>query len=323
MNIDLVKSLIFGHAIADALGVPVEFRTRAQLEADPVVDMRGYGTYDVPAGSWSDDTSMTLCLLESLARLGRIDYADIMANFVSWMDEAKFTPTGVMFDIGRGTMQALMKFTHGTEPLLCGGGSSYDNGNGSLMRISPMALYLYKQKGIRLSWQDLSLVHDMSKLTHSHARSLMACGIYVLVAVQLLNGANVPEAIKSGVGMAHRLYGQHDEFAEEMGVYERLWDVQAFGQLHQDYIKSSGYVVDTLEAVLWCLLNTQDYRSCVLTAVNLGEDTDTVGAISGGLAGLAYGADSIPAEWQSALLRRDFIEKLCDEFSKKVDFLLY
>jgi ADP-ribosylglycohydrolase len=261
---------------------------------------------------------MTLCLLESLARLGRIDYTDIMSNFVSWMNEAKFTPTGVMFDIGRGTMQALMKFTHGTEPLLCGGGGPYDNGNGSLMRIAPMALYLYEQKGTNLSWEDLSVVHDISKLTHAHARSLMACGIYVLVAVQLLDGSNVPDAIKTGLGMAQRLYGQHDEFAEEMSVYERLWDVQAFEQLPKDTIKSSGYVVDTLEAVLWCLLNTQDYQSCVLTAVNLGEDTDTVGAIAGGLAGLAYGMDSIPAEWQSALLRRDYIANLCDEFGKKV-----
>lgn len=318
MDIDLTESLIFGHAIADALGVPVEFQTREQLETDPVVDMRGYGTYDVPAGSWSDDTSMTLCLLASIARLGHIDYTDIISNFVGWMNEAKFTPTGVMFDIGRGTMQALMKFTHGTEPLLCGGGGPYDNGNGSLMRIAPMALYLYEQKGTNLSWEDLLVVHDISKLTHAHGRSLMACGIYVLVAVQLLDGSNVPDAIKAGLGMAQRLYGQHDEFAEEMNVYERLWDVQAFEQLPKDTIKSSGYVVDTLEAVLWCLLNTQDYQSCVLTAVNLGEDTDTIGAIAGGLAGLAYGMDSIPTEWQSALLRRDYIENLCDEFGKKV-----
>ena len=181
-----------------------------------------------------------------------------------------------------------------------------------------MALYLYEQKGTNLSWEDLSVVHDISKLTHAHARSLMACGIYVLVAVQLLDGSNVPDAIKTGLGMAQRLYGQHDEFAEEMSVYERLWDVQAFEQLPKDTIKSSGYVVDTLEAVLWCLLNTKDYQSCVLTAVNLGEDTDTVGAIAGGLAGLAYGMDSIPAEWQSALLRRDYIANLCDEFGKKV-----
>ena len=315
---DQIKALILGHAVGDALGVPVEFDTREQLVEHPVTKMLGYGAYDVPAGSWSDDTSMTLCLIESLARLGKVDYADIMRNFLRWMDEAEFTPTGEMFDIGRGTMQALMKFHYGTEPLKCGGASDHDNGNGSLMRIAPLVPYLYKRYGIELPEQAMQVVHEMSALTHAHARSQVACGIYVLIAVRLMEGQGLHEAITAGLQAAHRFYEGEEQFRDETVAYQRLWDAQALAKLPVEAIKSSGYVVDTLEAVIWCLLITGSYSECVLKAVNLGEDTDTVGAIAGGLAGLAYGLDSIPAEWLAMLLRRDKIENLCEKFAQSV-----
>ena len=314
-----VRAMLFGHAIGDALGVPVEFQTREELSRNPVAEMRGFGSYDVPAGAWSDDTSMTLCLMESLARLSAVDYDDIMRNFVRWMDEAEFTPTGVMFDIGRATMQALMKFVHGTEPLLCGGRSGYDNGNGSLMRISPMAPYLYSKKGTMLSEADMRLIHEVSMLTHAHARSQMACGIYCLIALRLLDGMALTDAIDKGLRCAKDFYGAQSGFQREMETYGRLWDVDAFRALPETSIKSSGYVLDTLEAALWCLLNTTGYKECVLNAVNLGEDTDTVAAIAGGLAGLSYGWEAIPQEWKDGLLRADLMDDLCRKFAEAMD----
>lgn len=319
LETDMIHAMIFGHAIGDALGVPVEFLSHGELSKHPVTDMRGFGTYNVPAGSWSDDTSMTLCLMESLARLGRVDYDDIMKNFLCWMNEAKFTPTGVMFDIGRATRQALMRYAKGEKPLICGGRSGHDNGNGSLMRISPIALYLFRRKGAQLDGDDLRLVHEVSSLTHAHVRSQMACGIYTLIAVRLLSGSATEKALGDGILAAHDFYGSVEAFSDEMKTYERLWDMDVFRTLPAREIKSSGYVVDTLEAVLWCLLNTGSFRECVLKAVNLGEDTDTVAAIAGGLAGLAYGWDGIPQEWKDGLQRADLIDGIFRDFVKMLE----
>ena len=141
MDLDLIKAMIVGHAIGDALGVPVEFMSREEIAHDPVAEMRGYGTHHQPPGTWSDDTSMTLCLLESIVRLGRIDCKDIMDNFVSWLRRAEFTATGITFDVGIASQAGIQRYEQGTPPLACGGSGEYDNGNGSLMRIAPLAIY--------------------------------------------------------------------------------------------------------------------------------------------------------------------------------------
>ena len=316
-----IEALIFGHAIGDALGVPVEFRGRDELLADPVREMRGFGSHPVPTGAWSDDTSMTLALVESISRLGYLDLADVMENFRKWMDEAAFTPTGNVFDMGRTCGLAIYNFKRGFSPTECGGRGEGDNGNGSLMRIAPIVPYLYVKYGSRLPKEALAEVHDASALTHAHPRSQMACGIYVLIAVRLLDGAGLDEAIEDGLAEARNRYAADDCFRAEVETYHRIWDVASFRALPLDTIRSSGYVVDTLEAVLYCLLTTNNYADCVLKAVNLGEDTDTVGAIAGGLAGLAYGLDAIPQQWQDALIQRDEIQALCASFAEALRHL--
>ncbi len=317
LDLEPIKAAIYGHAIGDALGVPVEFETRETLEENPVLDMRGFGEHDVPEGTWSDDTSMTLAFMDSLIRLRRIDYADIMDNFVRWVNEAKFTATGELFDIGRGTRQALVKYWKGVPPLECGGQSDGDNGNGSLMRIAPLALYLYAKHGSALADADMDLVHDISALTHGHPRSKMACGIYTLVAVRLLDGQKITVAITEAMKAAQAYYGKEEEYTPEMGTYSRLWD-SGFAVLPEDKIRSSGYVVDTLEATLWCLLNTNDYSSCVLRAVSLGGDTDTVAAVAGGLAGVAYGWEEIPRKWVEILKNKEELDDLCKAFGRVI-----
>ena len=301
--LSFVKALIVGYAIGDALGVPVEFQSRYKLEENPVVDMRGYGTHNVPAGTWSDDTSMTLCLLESLSRLGHVDYDDIMNNFVCWMTKGEFTATWSVFDVGITTQRAIARFSPESKssqsvPVLeCGESGEKSNGNGSLMRIAPIALYLYQKNGNHLSWDDLEIVHNVSRLTHAHPRNLVACGVYVSVAMNLLEHTRLDQAISLGLARAYELYSRVPEYKRELKHF-RFWNLQEFLRIPEYYIKSTGYVVDTLEAVLYCLLNTDNYCEGVLKAVNLGDDTDTVGAITGGLAGLAYGWDSIPPIWK-------------------------
>ena len=317
MREEQVEALILGHAVGDALGVPVEFRSRAELQADHVQGMRGFGTYNVPAGSWSDDTSMTLALLESLVRVGHLDLRDVMENFRKWMDEAAFTPTDTVFDMGRTCGLAITNFKRGFAPVECGGTGEADNGNGSLMRIAPLVPYLYARYRKELPDEALRIVHDVSAMTHAHPRSQMACGIYTLIAVKLLDSAALEDAIKEGLSEAHERYGKIGRFRDELEMYRRLWDVGSFRVLPIEDIRSSGYVVDTLEAVIYCLLTTGSYKECVLKAVNLGEDTDTVGAIAGGLAGLAYGRDEIPQKWKEALLKKEQILLLCQEFAKQ------
>jgi len=137
-----IKSMLLGFAVADALGVPVEFKSRESLKKNPVVDMQGFGTYNQPAGTWSDDTSMTLATMESISRLKKIDYADIMQNFSMWLESGKFTPFGKVFDCGMTCRRAIFNFStkifgKNKPPLECGLADENSNGNGLLMRILP------------------------------------------------------------------------------------------------------------------------------------------------------------------------------------------
>jgi ADP-ribosylglycohydrolase len=314
---DQILGGILGLAVADALGVPVEFQSRESLRRNPVTEMRGHGTYNQPPGTWSDDTSLTLCLLDSLANK-KIDYADIMQKFQSWSDKGEYTAHGKVFDIGIATRRALQRFRNGTEPLQCGGTSEQDNGNGSLMRILPIAFYLHTFYGEDFTNDDeaVGIIHHVSSLTHAHKRSLIACGVYLIIAKTLLGkSADLKNAILSSLEKAKEFYESKNDYAGELKHYKRIFK-DDFAKLPEEEIRSSGYVVDTLEAALWCLLNTDNYKDCVLKAVNLGEDTDTVAAIAGSLAGMFYGVAAIPKEWLHKLARRDYIEELCVDFHR-------
>jgi ADP-ribosylglycohydrolase len=305
---DKIYGGILGLCVADALGVPVEFESRESLAKNPVAGMRGYGTYNQPPGTWSDDTSLTLCLLDSLT--SGLDYTDIMRKFVSWLNKGEYTPHGKVFDIGIATSEALRRFGAGTEPLMCGGASEYDNGNGSLMRILPLIFYLRSMSRYAAEDEFFGCIHDVSSLTHAHRRSRIACGIYLSAAEELLNGKRNPE---TGIAKAEKYYSDKAEYAGELNHFQRIFG-KGFKDLPVRAIKSSGYVVDTLEAALWCLLNTDDYEGCVLKAVNLGGDTDTVGAVAGGLAGTLYGVQSIPEKWLNQIAGLEYIKKLCGDF---------
>lgn len=307
---------IMGLCVADALGVPVEFTDREELVNNPVVTMRGYGTHNQPVGTWSDDTSMTLCLVDSL--INGVDYDQIMSNFRNWFRFGAYTPYQETFDIGLATQKALIMYERGEQPLKCGGKNEMDNGNGSLMRILPIVYYLRtKYKSFHKNEEAMEIIHNVSSLTHAHKRSLIACGIYCMIASNLLDGMSIQKAVEQGVLTAFQYY-QNEEYYKELMHYKRLLG-EDFINISIDNIKSTGYVVDTIEASLWCLLNTESYKSCVLKSVNLGDDTDTVAAIAGGLAGIYYGYDKIPTEWLNVIAKRDYIEKLCMQFSQTLN----
>lgn len=302
-DLERLKAVIFGHAVGDALGVPVEFCSRAELDADPVDCMRGFGAYPYAAGAWSDDTSMTLCALDSLAK-GAVDWDEIMHNFGAWITDGAYTAVGECFDAGRTCIRALQNyFARHTPALESGETDENSNGNGSLMRILPFVLYAeYTAK--EDDW--LSFIHQASAMTHAHPRAKIGCGIYACVVRCLLKDPSM-EAVRRGLEDAKRAYGKEAELCS----YARIFTPE-FKALKREEIRSTGYVVDTLEAALWCLRTTESYEACVLKAVNLGEDTDTVAAVAGGMAGALYGYDSIPKEWLGVLMEREYIEDMCE-----------
>ena len=307
-NAKMIQSVMIGHAVADALGVPVEFCTRFSLDANPVTDMRGYGSYAVPAGAWSDDTSMSVAALDVLAD-GTLHYDKIMKNFVKWCNHSEYTPTGKMFDIGITCRTAIRNYEAGTPALDCGLSDEYSNGNGSLMRVHPFVLMAYVCERLR---PDLDgMMENASRLTHGHERSVLACKLYARVLVALLDHP-AKESVTAALDEAKRLYAD----SPELPAYQRLL-APDFTQIPREHIRSSGYVVDTLEAALWCLMTTDSYEACVLKAVNLGSDTDTVGAVAGGLAGALYGYSAIPESWRETLIKRAYIENMCDRAAKK------
>lgn len=309
-----LHSAILAFVTGDALGVPVEFKSRTTLNADPVTDMREYGTYNQKKGTWSDDTSMTLCTIESLTN--GLNYDDMMRRFLRWLEDGYLTARGDTFDIGVSTRAALIRYDRKTPALQSGGAEFEENGNGSLMRILPAVFYLRARYGEKFSEEPAAyaVIHDLSKLTHAHPISQIACGIYCAVANELINGAAIPDAVKNGIETAKKFYRSKIEFSPHLKHFVRV-SAPKLLSLDRDTIRSTGYVLHTLEAALWCLLHTDNLKDCLLTAVNLGDDTDTVAAVTGGLAGIAYGKEQLPAEWLAVIPRLDDIEALCDAFA--------
>lgn len=301
----LIRGAVFGHVIGDALGVPVEFVPRQRLFSHPVREMLDGGGRGYPAGTWSDDSSMTLCALESLTACNGYDGEDMMGRFARWAREGYMTPTGRAFGIGRTTFSALCRFRRGEPAAAWGGAGEKDNGNGSLMRILPVVLFNFFSKAAGSDEEKLEAVYRASRLTHAHPRSLAACGIYAFIASELLRE---PEkaSVLSGLKKSAEFYRDH----EEHPAFARLFS-EGFAALPVDAVKSGGYVVDTLEAAVWCLMNTGTYRDCVLKAVNLGGDTDTVAAVAGGLAGILYGETALPETWLAQLAECGMIDGLC------------
>ncbi|MRJ09380.1 ADP-ribosylglycohydrolase family protein [Ornithobacterium rhinotracheale] len=309
---DFYKEVLLGVAVGDALGVPVEFTSRESLQNNPVTDMREYGTYQQPAGTWSDDSSLTFCLAEALTQ--EFDLYKIAENFVAWAYDSLWTPHGEVFDIGISTRKAIDKLSRGTEPTEAGGKEPDTNGNGSLMRILPL---VFELKG-KTNQEKFELVQKVSSLTHAHIRSVIACYYYLEFAQKLMDGKDKKSIYLELQKEVPTLLEQVGVSQEEIQVFDRLLKAD-ISELPENEIDSGGYVMHSIEASIWCLLTTENYSEAVLKAVNLGRDTDTTGAITGGLAALTYGLDDIPIEWQKVLARYKDILSLSERLKNKYE----
>ncbi len=313
------RDILLGLTVGDALGVPYEFLRRDQIDDAPAVDMRGDGTHGQPAGTWSDDSSLALCLAEML--MGDFDLKNLGNRFIDWYDHAYWTAHNEVFDVGIATSSAIQSLKTVKDPTLAGGKGEQSNGNGSLMRILPLLAYI-KDKNLS---ERFEITRTVSSLTHAHIRSVLACFIFLEYALHIVNGKNKQEALDyirhyvPSFCMEHNICNMdelnkfHRVLALKVGNYE----IAPIENEKRANVSGSGYVVSTLEASIWCLMNTDNYTNCVLRAVNLGEDTDTTACVAGGLAGLLYGYQSIPTKWLEVLARRPDIEALADKLQNK------
>lgn len=310
-----VRNGIIGVAIGDMLGVPVEGFRQEVLTDDPVLHPREYGRHNQPKGTWSDDTSLTLCLADSLTRGYNLE--DIAKTFLRWKIAGDWTPYGLAFDIGNQTNDALNDlyriFESGDiESLehLHYEAREDTNGNGSLMRILPLYFYLQHEK----LEKHFDTIWAVSALTHPHVRSALACLMYLIMLKEMEKQDSLHNAyLRTAKRMRIFINKNYQEEKEHFG---RLLDAD-IQKLPLTELRSGGYVIETLEASFWSLLNTESYTDAVLQAINLGYDTDTTGAVTGGLAGMFYGIDTAPVEWYKTVARIKDIEVLSDKLYKK------
>ena len=303
-----IKDCITGLAIGDAMGVPIEEYERKRLINKPVTNMLGWGNYYVPEGSWSDDTSMTLATIDAILESDGVDITHIADKLCEWVNDAKYTPTGELFSITDTTRFSLMRYWGSKNASTCGGVKPSTNDNGSIIRMTPIALYCFYKKLTDKKIYDL--VYKVSSITNANVISIIGCFIYVKFMVYILNGKTIEEAYKLIRKYKYDKYFDLDLLEE----YERLIN-NDISELPMDEIESDNYVVHALEATIWVLLHTNSFESTIIGAINLGECTDNIGSLTGAIAGIVYKNKGIPKTWAETLQRKDYIDKLARKYN--------
>ena len=287
-GLDRAKGALIGLALGDALGTSVEFSERDGVPR--VTDLVGGGPFGLAPGQWTDDTSMALCLAESLLERRGLDVRDLMERFCRWRDHGYNSVTGACFDIGGTTDAALGSFRATGEPL-SGSTDPDDAGNGSLMRLSPVAIRWWRDRA-----KAVEAARLQSRTTHGAVQAVEACALFAEILVESIAGHPKESVLRCR---------EWDGDARIAEVAAGSWRTK-----ERDAISSSGYVLHTLEAALWCVDSTESVANALILAVNLGHDADTVGAVTGQLAGALWGMSGAPTAWLDRLAWRDRIESL-------------
>lgn len=299
-KLERYQGALLGLACGDALGTTLEFKPPGSFT--PLEDMVGGGPFNLQAGQWTDDTSLALCLAESLVECQNFEPVDQLKRYVRWYREGYLSSTGHCFDIGKTTRESLHRFEQTGQPF-CGSTSPWSAGNGSIMRLAPVPLAYANNPP-----QAIDLAADSSRTTHCAPTSIDACRYLAGLLVGAVNGVSKAELLSShyspvpGYWSTHRLRPEIDEVAA--GSFKRRQPPE---------IQGSGYVANSLEAALWAFYHTDSFEAGCLKAVNLGNDADTTGAVYGQLAGAFYGATNLPATWVEKLALRERIEQLAEQ----------
>ncbi len=293
-----------GLAVGDAVGTTVEFEPPGAFH--PVTDMVGGGPFDLPAGAWTDDTSMTLCLAESLIECAGFNPVDQLERYVRWRRDGHLSSIGRCFDIGNTTSRSLARFERSGDPFP-GGIAPEEAGNGSLMRLAPVAMAYANRPA-----EAILLAGESSRTTHGVRECVDACRFFAALLLGALAGVGKDELIRDGA------------FELVPGLWERaplapkIYEVAcgSFRRKKPPEIQGDGYVVRSLEAALWAFASTDSFEDGVLAAVNLGRDADTTAAIYGQIGGAFYGSEAIPQRWRERLVDGGLIEQFADELHK-------
>lgn len=301
---DRIIGGLVGLVVGDALGVPVEFSDRAERDRDPVRGMRGWGTHNQPVGAWSDDGALAMAHAAAFAAHGWEPRRHLEA-FLAWHERGAWTAHGRVFDVGFATRRALLRFRRGYDPSEVGGRAARDNGNGSLMRILPASCWWASSPPA----EAIAMAGEASALTHAHERSRLACAWHARITAGLLVRKPVSECLAEASQRLSPLVP-----ASERAIFAPLFDSSCL-RLARDRVPSDGYVVSTLVAACWCLHRHDGFAEAVLEAVNLGGDTDTTGAVAGGLAGLRCGFSGIPRPWLQCLPKAAEVIALAERFA--------
>ena len=304
-----IENILYAGIVGDALGVPVEFEKRDSYYVDSMIDG---GTWEQPKGSWSDDTSFTLPLMENLTAGG--SYDQLMQKFENYMFHNQYTPDELAFGIGGTCAKAIRNWSVNHLPALeCGDPSVYANGNGALMRLAPLAIHLVDEPDLM---KRLKLEREYTSLTHRHPRAVVASYIYLEIIHELLNGqalrtvlTYLPEQLTKA------LQAQPEELAE-LAQFDAIFKNNFASTLRKD-IKSTGYVVDTLLACVWCVLNSTSVDGAVILAVNLGDDTDTIASITATLSSCECLKDHISDNWKNQLRNQKLLNSIIEPFAQK------
>ncbi|MDW8327122.1 MAG: ADP-ribosylglycohydrolase family protein [Anaerolineales bacterium] len=298
--VERYRGSLLGLAAGDALGTTLEFSAPGTFQ--PISDMVGGGPFGLQAGQWTDDTAMALCLAESLVECRGFDAADQMRRYVRWWRTGYLSSTGVCFDIGNTTRAALQRFEQ-TGNAFAGSTDPNTAGNGSLMRLAPVALFYSPQPDLAIHY-----AAESSRTTHGAATAVDACRYFAGLIVGALNGVGKDELLAAHYSPAAEALSRHPLHPEVAEVA-----AGSFKRRQPPDIRGSGYVVASLEAALWAFYHSDDFRSGALRAVNLGDDADTTGAIFGQLAGAYYGERGIPEDWRAKLAMYEKITALSEQ----------
>ncbi len=294
------RGAMLGLAVGDAVGTTLEFRPPGTFT--PITDMVGGGPFHLQPGEWTDDTSMALCLAESLIACRGFDATDQMQRYVRWWQQGENSVKGVCFDIGNATSSALRRFLDTGDPY-AGSTDPHTAGNGSLMRLAPVPLFFAHQPQ-----EALARSGESSRTTHGTATAVDACRYMGALLVGAVTGASKDELLSArytplpGSWDEHPLHPEVDAVAAGSFKHKEPPDIQG-----------TGYVVASLEAALWAFSRSTSFREGCLLAVNLGNDADTTGAIYGQLAGAYYGEAHIPQEWRDKLAMHEKIVHLAEQ----------
>jgi ADP-ribosyl-[dinitrogen reductase] hydrolase len=297
---DQYRGCLLGLAVGDALGTTLEFRRPGSFI--PINDIIGGGPFDLKPGEWTDDTSMALCLAESLITKREFDPIDQLEKYLKWYKEGYLSSNGICFDVGITTLSSLMRFKETRDPY-CGPTDEYTAGNGSLMRLAPVPLFYANnpELGIMKSGES-------SRTTHQAPVAIDACRYMGALIIGAVGSSNKQEILSSFYSPTPRYWDKYPLTSELTNVING-----SFKRLNPPDIRGSGYALKTLEAAMWAFYRSDTFEEgCVMT-VNLGDDADTTGAVYGQLAGAFYGETGIPTRWLSKLAHKEKIIEIADD----------